>query len=462
LSFSDDPNDDSRIFTCDDLGENTIQLWVTDAAGNQDFCETFVEVQDNLGHCDSTSVITVAGLITTELDDAVEGVMVEVNGTSFVQETGTDGAYSFELPAGQDYTITPMLDDDADNGVTTYDLVLITRHILGIDLLDSPYKIIAADANNSESVTTFDMVLIRKIILQIDQQFAGNNSWRFVDKDYVFPNPLNPWQAGFPEVLSYNNLSVDDLNADFVGVKIGDVNGTAQANSDMLDTEDRTSGALIFRANDQDLAAGEVYTIDFTAPATDVMGYQYTLDFDVKSLELMEVVPAVAGNDHFGLTLLEEGAITTSWNSNGLPTVFEKEEVVYSLTFRALKDARLSDLMSISSRYTKAEAYNALEGRQDVFLSFHSERPGSTFALYQNVPNPFDRVTTVGFYLPQQDQAILQIRDVRGALIKEIRGTFAQGYNELIVSDLNAAEGVLIYTLRTSTNEASKQMILQK
>jgi hypothetical protein len=461
LSFSADTTDTQRIYECDDLGENVITLWVTDAAGNQDFCETFVEVQDNLGHCDTTGMVVVAGLIATENDDAVENVMVEVNGTGFMQTTGPDGTYEFTLPAGQDYTITPMLDEDADNGVTTFDLVLITRHILGIDLLDSPYKIIAADANNNQSVTTFDMVLIRRIILQIDQEFADNTSWRFVDKDYVFPDQYNPWQEVFPEVLSYNNLNVDDLNADFVGVKVGDVNGTAQANTDMQDAEDRSTGALIFRTEDQVLEADEIYTIEFTAPATELMGYQYTLDFDAKSLELIDIVPAIAETENFGLTMVEDGAITTSWN-NSLPTEFEAEEVVFSVTFHALRDAQLSDLLSISSRYTKAEAYHATQGRQDVFLAFHSDRPDTEFALYQNVPNPFDRVTTVGFYLPQAEDAILQIRDVSGALIQEVRGSFAKGYNELVISDLNVVPGVLFYTLKTSTNESTKQMIYQR
>jgi large repetitive protein len=101
------------------------------------------------------------------------------------------------------------------NGVTTWDLVLISRHILGIQTLGSPYKIIAADANKSNSVTTLDMVHIRKVILQIEPGFPNNTSWRFVDKTFVFPNPANPFQTTFPEVINYNNLSADQLNANF-------------------------------------------------------------------------------------------------------------------------------------------------------------------------------------------------------------------------------------------------------
>jgi hypothetical protein len=38
------------------------------------------------------------------------------------------------------------------------DLVLISKHILGLEPLNSPYKMIAADANKSNSITTFDIV----------------------------------------------------------------------------------------------------------------------------------------------------------------------------------------------------------------------------------------------------------------------------------------------------------------
>lgn len=38
-------------FGCNDLGMQPVQLWAMDAAGNADYCETFVIVQDNQGGC---------------------------------------------------------------------------------------------------------------------------------------------------------------------------------------------------------------------------------------------------------------------------------------------------------------------------------------------------------------------------------------------------------------------------
>jgi hypothetical protein len=56
------------------------------------------------------------------------------------------GAYQFSnaIPLAGNYTVTPEKDDNPLNGVTTLDLALISKHILGIENLNSPYKIIAA------------------------------------------------------------------------------------------------------------------------------------------------------------------------------------------------------------------------------------------------------------------------------------------------------------------------------
>lgn len=71
---------------------------------------------------------------------------------------------------------------------------------------------------------------MRKLVLQVIPSFTNNTSWRFVDKDYVFPNPANPFSSPFPEFFNVNNLATSQTGIDFVAVKIGDVNGTAATN----------------------------------------------------------------------------------------------------------------------------------------------------------------------------------------------------------------------------------------
>mgnify|MGYP000727113042 CR=1 FL=1 len=62
------------------------------------------------------------------------------------------------------------------------DLVLISKHILNVERLDSPYKMIAADVNNSQTITTLDLIQLRKLILGKIDKLPESSSWRFFDK----------------------------------------------------------------------------------------------------------------------------------------------------------------------------------------------------------------------------------------------------------------------------------------
>ena len=65
LSFSSNVNDTVVNFTCADLGTNPVQLWVTDASGNQDFVDVDIIIQDNLGVCGNTMQPRIAASLTT-------------------------------------------------------------------------------------------------------------------------------------------------------------------------------------------------------------------------------------------------------------------------------------------------------------------------------------------------------------------------------------------------------------
>jgi len=254
-------------FDCTELGTQCVELWAIDAAGNADYCETYVIVQDNLNNCPSTNHINVAGALKTEMTEGVEEGTVHIDGTStfappysYFDLSDTSGVYVVKnsVPLAATFVIAPEKDDNPLNGVTTYDLVLISKHILGIEPLTSPYKMIAADANKSGSITTFDIVEIRKLILGIYTELPNNTSWRFVDKAFQFPNLNNPFQTQFPETISVGDAMASQIGEDFVGVKIGDVNSTVVANATMQ-AEERTTGTAIFDVEERSVKAGETF-----------------------------------------------------------------------------------------------------------------------------------------------------------------------------------------------------------
>lgn len=52
FSFSTDPNDNSRIFSCLDLGVQPLTIWATDGSGNQSSCQSEVTILGNMADCD--------------------------------------------------------------------------------------------------------------------------------------------------------------------------------------------------------------------------------------------------------------------------------------------------------------------------------------------------------------------------------------------------------------------------
>lgn len=47
FSFSTDPNDMSKTFTCDHVGKNSVKMYVTDSKGGQSYCVVEIDVQNN-------------------------------------------------------------------------------------------------------------------------------------------------------------------------------------------------------------------------------------------------------------------------------------------------------------------------------------------------------------------------------------------------------------------------------
>jgi SdrD B-like domain/GEVED domain len=453
-------------FDCTELGTQCVELWAIDLAGNADYCETYVIVQDNNGNCAPGNQINVSGALKTETTDGVEEGNVNITGSvnfappfSYFDMSDNLGLFnvSNSVPIAADMTISPAKDDNPLNGVTTYDLVLISKHILGIEPLSSPYKMIAADANKSNSITTFDIVELRKLILGIYQELPANTSWRFVDKSFSFPNAANPFQTQFPENISVAQAMTHQFGEDFVGVKIGDVNNTVVANTLMV-SDERNAGTLLFDVENRDVVAGQVFEVTFKA-SEKTQGYQMTLNLNGLEVSAVEQSDKVSASN-FGV-FNDKKALTLSIDGSDMFTV----------KFRALKSGKLSDMLAVSSRITKAEAYavrNADYGvgneKLDIALRFDGKTiSGVGFELYQNQPNPFVNQTTIGFHLPAATTATLIVYDEQGRLIHTQKGDFAKGYNVFTIDrQLVGSTGALWYRVETSTDSASRTMIQTK
>ena len=459
-TYSEEDRSSSMVFTCDQLGQVEVTVYVWDESDNVDFCVTYLLIQPGDAACDGASLASISGELMTEMIDAVEFAKVELSsdaGSGSEIVTGVDGQYTFSnLQTNKSYTVSPIRDDEHDNGVSTLDLVLIQKHILGIDMLDSPYKVIAADINNSEGITALDLVELRRLILGVFEEFPNNSSWRFVPESHTFDDPQSPW--GFPESFDIDNMTPGNILADFVGIKIGDVNATVKSHSLFGSSVRNAGNALVFQTVDQQVTAGSEVTVTMRADNFEnISGYQFTLMTDGLILSDIESNSIEVSSDNFGI---HKGAITTSWNSASPLT---QSSDLFSLSFVASKSGKLSDLISVKSNITNAEAYNGSE-ILDVKLEFVNENNqviAGDYRLLQNTPNPFDQETLIGFVLPKAGPATLQILDVQGKVVKTVEGDYNKGLNQIRIAKKDlSADGVLYYKLSSGEFIATKKMIL--
>lgn len=443
---------------------DTITVFAQDVFGNiSSSCEVEIRIT-------CPPLLAMAGSIYTPESEMVKDVMVKINdGSDSTMNYADEGEYFQDsLTIGNDYTITPEKNINPLNGVTTFDLVLIRKHILGIELLDNPYKIIAADANQSNSVTALDIVLLRSLILHIIDELPNSDSWRFVDAHHQFTNFINPFLDTFPESMDCINVTQNDLNMNFVGIKVGDVNATATPEN-LITIDTRTPNSSIqFYTEDVLLEENNTYSVPiFADNLNELEGFQFTLDFDFTQIELLEIENGILFQENFGRKYEKNGAIICSWiRENEIENLAKNP--LFSIKIKAKNKVSLEDILSINSRYIAAEAYNIKNKIHGIDLLFEKNDLNlynelNEVLLFQNQPNPFTHTTKVKFYLPHHTYLELHILDITGKIVKKYQTSKSKGIHYLDVEgSVIPSSGVYFYKLITPTFSSSKKMLIIK
>ena len=390
-----------------------------------------------------------------------------------VAGVGPSGGYGFcPCSACQYFTIKPSKNDNPLNGVTTYDLVLISKHILGILPLDSPYKMIAADANVSGSITSFDVVALRKLILGIDPVLPNNTSWRFVDKAFAFPNANNPFQTVFPENIENINKSASNPpSRDFVAIKVGDVNNTAIANKPAGAHPKTVLSWSAFKG-----VAGEVFTMPVTYTGSEALeAIQMGLRFDPNLLQLLSPslgdLPDWTGAA-FNLTQAAQGEIRTLW----LPAdVSDPEQcakpgdVLFYLTFRVLGALPetgvaiwLDDaLMSNAAWRTDGTEYSLIRQTKETKRSERSERSMAVISASCH-PNPSSGALTFSVHSENAVKGRIALFSPNGVRLLAHDVLLTVGEQEINLPEAaQLPNGVYTWKVLSSGNQAQGHWVKQ-
>lgn len=441
------------------IGLTSVHYEAIDSEGNTTNCTTEVMVLDTVFPPD---FIYLSGGVSTSFGVNLEGVeMIFTADSSFSDLTTTDGNYSLVLPYGSTGEVEAHKDTNWLDGISTLDMVIIQQHILGITELDSPFKIISADANANGLVSTFDLVLFQALIVGGATDIPGNTSWQFIPADYEFDDPDNPLDEDWPQVLEYSNLDSELEGENWTAIKTGDVTGDAGESS-----QRSASGTLKINAIERTMDNGIIEMVMETHSDFNIIGFQMEFEYDPEALRSNGINWSFSALGNTGKEQLfvddKKGIIRLLWYApEGL--FLDAGSELFRLQFQNLAD-REDGISTLKLRNRgslwNSEAYDGNGKRVfDLDLDRLIDGLNQDFVLYQNKPNPFKNELVIPFELPKSGEVLLEIFDTRGKLIftQTFRGV--KGENNIELQSGSWPSGSLFYHLSNKEQSAVKKML---
>ena len=457
-SFSSDTNDVTRTYTCDSLGKRTVEIWVTDQAGNQSKATTYVSVQDNQNACGNAGKINISGSVYTEDRVFVPDTKVTIDGGETEGESITDktGKYSFkDLARYNNYQILPEKNTGHIDGITTLDLVIIQRHILGVKTIESPYRLIAADVNNTKSITASDLVELRKMVLGLQNEFTNNTSWRFVDASYAFNDMSQPWL--FAENLQYEGLETNMTKSDFIAVKTGDVNGSVSFNLTEK-SNNRSSQKVLVYTDEVNVKAGEIIAVPvYTDNLHEIAGFQWTIEM-MPGLTFEGYESALLDIKNENIAVIErKGKKYLTMSFDHQKEIHKKDESpMFYLIFSSSKTSALNQLIKFSGEVTTALAVMKDEEERNVSFWFRTKENTDAEYIYQNQPNPFKNETMIHLGLKKATEVNITIFDAKGSSIYNGVENLAAGSQVISINEKHVGNHVGVFYCRIKANEVNQ------
>ncbi len=444
-------------FGCERLGMNVVRFWVLSPTGSSDFCDVILRVQNNFGEevCpqDPNDISMIGGSIATEDNLSVEGVKVSAETSSRPdqsQTTNESGIYQFIFNRDEEVTVSPSKDGDDMNGVSTADLLPLFFHANRSILLTSPYLQLAADMNRDGFINGADVIVHRDLLLANITELPVD-SWRFVRSDYVFTSD-HPEAENVPESYT-GTLDEASTEVDFIAVKMGDIN------LDRKVTSTRSGSPLVLRLEDVSVSEGQM--VDVRLPISQLptlMGMQFSLRTDSTKARLTQVKASGAiGNEHLGLSLMQEGVVYVSWLNKMAHTPWTDDDFI-TLTLMARSHFSLSDVLSIGGGRLRSEGYINLEVMRPLALKYdHQEE-----SFISIRPNPFKEELYLEVEATTLDagETSIMVFDTYGSLVYRQAIDLIMGRNQILIdSDEIGPAGVYQIVLKTNNGVYTEQVI---
>ena len=361
-----------------------------------------------------------------------------------------NGEYAFDgLPAGA-VALEPVVGEEAPaGGVTTYDLVVAGRHILGAQPITTTEALLAADVDCSGHVSAIDLTRIRRVILGLDAAFPEGRSTISYPSGHAFADPLRPWAEFARLSLGTDDLRADVRDYDVTTLKLGDLNGSARL---------RPRGTTYLVATDRLVREGEEVRLTLTA-SRDLAGLQLAL-----ATAGGAAVVARGADENFDVHTALDGPATRVSVAQDV----RAGEPLLEVAFVAERAGRLSELLAVErSGAFPAESYLgsdlALNGLGLRFEPGEGVLASGAGATLTASPNPFADELTVEVGGVGEGAYTLLVTDLVGRRFAERRIGEVTGGERRVRFDASAwPEGVYAVRVLGAGTERTVRVLLQR
>jgi hypothetical protein len=359
-------------------------------------------------------------------------------------------------------------------GVTAYDLVLISRHLSGVESLQKPYPWIAANVDETyfgqgpptQKISQEDLNEIQECLQGLNYATHDNYgirsapSWRYF-KDEFTSNNSNPL-LDFPYTGSdIANVPVpNDPTSSyglFTAVKMGDVDQSCKCAQKPAYATDNITVSYVVNTD------GTIRA-DFRNGNTSSMAAQWAIRFSAQDFKVVDVKPnySVNVNDaSLGLTGLDEGILRFLWFSPDGSELIEANELLFSLVFERKENSGSSPMempeLITADEVLSGRTYNASGEEQLVKISTIADSKRSLAFIVQ--PNPL--IDFADLFIDSQNEADASVRveTPTGFVLFEQNSHLQQGSNVLRLQLPNLVPGSYYISIYDGKNIIRRQVI---
>lgn len=373
-------------------------------------------------------------------------------GDSDTIQTDGDGFYIFERRlCSLDDTLCASMRDYPSHGVTAYDAALVAQTAAGMITL-SPLQHIAGDVSANCAVSTYDAALIARYAAELISSFP-TGPWMMVpEKETVTEEN---W-CSVPSCLMHTPLAMNRDGQDFLAVPVGDVSGNWSSARRMF-----PKSPPIPLWQDMILTRGQVCTLPLLlAQEEEIVALDLGLTYDPSVLTL-EAASRTAATEDFMLVVNHRagGAALSLYGRSPV----RGSEAVLELRFLVIGEEGARSLLKVNKLLVNERSVAVAETR----LSVRGNLPHE-YGLEQNVPNPFNPVTTIRYHIPRTDgpvRATLTLYNVLGQEIKRLveddhaAGTYDVVWDGTDDKGCKVSSGIYFYRLGTDTFVQTRKMV---